>query len=302
MHAVIQKDYNGIDSIQTVNISTPKSSIIGALVDVKYVPVLPWDIKNEKGLLTQMHTSSLPKILGYGFSGTIHDNNIFGPTRGTRVVGASPNGTYAEIINASIPPYVFLLPDNVSLEASATIFGGADTAMMMIQSVGVHPNDIVLLIGASGSIGSYLYQMLLTLKANVTILSSKRSFKYTKSIFPSAQVVSDIDLISNNSVNFVLDTAGSETLLNQAENKLFEGGTLFTSALPTYQKQRIDIYSEFNNNPISPNRYKEIIEMLSNGTLKAHINKIFKFNDVKAAQHYEDETASRGRILVNINE
>ena len=302
MRAIIQKDFNGIDSIQVVNLPEPKRTIMGRLVDVKYVPVLPWDIKNEAGLLTQMHNDPLPRILGYGFSGIIHDQNLIGPSKGTRVVGAAPNGTYAEVVNASIPPYIFSLPDNVSLEAGATIFGGADTAMMMVKSVGVQKNDAVLLIGASGGIGSYLYQMLIALEANVIILSSERSRDYTQMIFPDAKVVTNIKDVDNKSLKFVLDTAGNESLLNQSENKLFDGGTLFTSALPTYHQLRLDIHSVFNNRPISPKQYKKIIEMLSNETLKAHINKVFEMNDVKQAQHYEDETASRGRIILKVND
>ncbi|GAY71943.1 bifunctional protein: zinc-containing alcohol dehydrogenase, quinone oxidoreductase [Lentilactobacillus kosonis] len=174
--------------------------------------------------------------------------------------------------------------------------------MMMVKSVGVQKNDDVLLIGASGGIGSYLYQMLISLEANVIILSSERSRNYTQMIFPDAKVVTKIKDVDNKSIKFVLDTAGNESLLNQSESKLLDGGTLFTSALPTYHKLRLDIHSVFNNLPISPKQYKKIIEMLSKGTLKAQINKVFEMNDVKLAQHYEDETASRGRIVLKIND
>ncbi|GAY71944.1 hypothetical protein [Lentilactobacillus kosonis] len=110
MRAVIQKDFNGIDSIQIVNLPEPKGNIIGRLVDVKYVPVLPWDIKNEAGLLTQMHNDPLPRILGYGFSGTIHDQNLIWPSKGTRVVVLRPMERMRKLLMPPFPHTFFLCP------------------------------------------------------------------------------------------------------------------------------------------------------------------------------------------------
>ena len=135
MKAVMQTSYDGIDALRIIETPSLHGQLMGTLVNVHFVPVLPWDVKSEMGLLPDVHADHLPKIPGYGFSGIVNASHLLGPAVGTRVVGATPTGSYAEIINAPIPIYLFTLPDEVSLADAATIFGGADTAMMILNSV-----------------------------------------------------------------------------------------------------------------------------------------------------------------------
>ncbi|WP_054691090.1 hypothetical protein [Fructilactobacillus florum] len=75
MKAVIQNNFNGVDGLSIENIASPKLTMTSDLIQVKYAPILPWDLKMEHGALNQFN-STLPRIIGYSFSGTIKDTGI----------------------------------------------------------------------------------------------------------------------------------------------------------------------------------------------------------------------------------
>ncbi len=302
MKAVMQTSYDGIDALRIIETPSPHGQLMSTLVNVHFVPVLPWDVKSEMGLLPNGHADHLPKIPGYGFSGIVNASHLLGPAVGTRVVGATPTGSYAEIVNAPIPLYLFTLPDEVSLADAATIFGGADTAMMILNSVRLKATDHVLLIGASGGVGDYLAQLLTSRGIAFTILSSQRSLAYTRQTFVDADIHSTVEELANETFDYVLDTSGDVTTLGKIERTLKTNGVLFTSALPNYQPHRQDIRSQFNNNPIPPKQYQTIIHMLATGQLVVHIDHIFSMQDVKTAQQRLLQSPSRGRVLLSINE
>lgn len=300
MKAVIQTNYQGIDSLELVSVKQPKPNPFGDVVKVASAPVLPWDIMSEQGQLRNLNPQRLPAIIGYGFAGTIVES---GKLRGTgkigqRVIGVAQSGSIAEYAAANIPIFTFKLPDNVSLIQGATIFGGADAAQMMLSHVKIPDNGQVLVLGPSGGVGSYLVQLLNLQNNYPTLLASKRSESFVRNSFPDNQIrISTMELQSAH-YDIIFDTTGSQKLLHQAELALKSHGTLFTASLPHYQSNRSDIHVMFHNNPISPNQYRKILALIANGDLTPFIDTIYPIEDIKAAQHHVLEDSKRGRTLI----
>jgi len=301
MQAILQTNYQGIDTLKTVTVTPPTGSLLGTLVNVNYVPVLPWDMKGERGELGTTENRNLPHIIGYGFAGTKAPSGSAHRQKGTRLMGAAPQGSYAEVINASIPFYTFKVPDNVTLPQAATVIGGADTALMMIEATHVTPDKKVLVLGGSGGIGSYLIQLLSNLHVQFSVLSSARSLAFTRMIRPEADVHADLNEFNDQSFDLILDTTGSEPLLNVATNKVVTNGLIFTSALPLYRSPRPDVKAIFKNRPLSPAKYQQLLNQISAGKLIPVIDKIFPFDQVHEAQHYAETEPSRGRVLVQVS-
>ncbi|BAP85813.1 NADPH:quinone reductase [Paucilactobacillus hokkaidonensis JCM 18461] len=49
MKQIIQDSFNGIDALKIVDKTQPTKSPFSAIVENKYVPVLPWDWLSEEG-------------------------------------------------------------------------------------------------------------------------------------------------------------------------------------------------------------------------------------------------------------
>lgn len=300
MKAVIQTNYQGIDSLQLVSVKQPKPNPFGDVVKVASAPVLPWDIMSEQGQLRNLNPQQLPAIIGYGFAGTIVES---GKLRGTgkigqRVIGVAQSGSIAEYAAANIPIFTFKLPDNVSLMQGATIFGGADAAQMMLSHVKIPDNGQVLVLGPSGGVGSYLVQLLNLQNNYPTLLTSKRSELFVRNSFPDNQIRVSATELQSAHYDIIFDTTGGQELLHQAELGLKSHGTLFTASLPHYQSNRSDIHVMFHNNPISPNQYRKILALIANGDLTPFIDTTYPIEDIKTAQHHVLEDPKRGQTLI----
>ncbi|USS88510.1 zinc-binding dehydrogenase [Fructilactobacillus hinvesii] len=303
MKAIIQTNYQGINGLKIQNVKVPNINPLSTLIKVKYVPVLPYDVKSESGNLSNVHPQSLPRVIGYSAAGIIEKTGTLRNKQlmGKRVIAFAKDGSFSEYVTANIPPYTFIIPDNVSFEAAATVFGGADTALMALQTLKIRSTDKVLIVGGSGGIGTYLVQMLNNLNVSTTILSSSESEKFLKQNFQN-QVYTGSDMIPSENFDYLIDTTGNTRLLNDLENKLKHDGTIFPLSLPFYQSLHENINVVFHNRPLMPHYYTEILQMISKGKLIPFIDSIYAFDDIKDAQRKLDGHGKKGRILLKVND
>ncbi|MEJ1329845.1 hypothetical protein QY895_02650 [Latilactobacillus sakei] len=49
------------------------------------------------------------------------------------MIGIQPNGAAKTIINSQVPPLLFEVPQNVTLQAATTLIGGGDAALHAVQ-------------------------------------------------------------------------------------------------------------------------------------------------------------------------
>ncbi|MCH4169784.1 MAG: zinc-binding dehydrogenase [Lactobacillus sp.] len=296
MEAIVQQDFNGIDSLTLKTLPQPRPNPMTNLIQVKYNPVLPYDILGEQGALGQV---PLPRIIGYGFAGTVVQAGALNTHKvGQRVIGVTPQGSFAQYVVPTIPLYTFVLPESVSLAAGATVIGGADAAWLFWQTSGVQAGDSAVILGASGGVGTYLVQLLTRAGVQVHILASKRSAAFIKTNFKKTTVYEEATAIPRQAMDYLFDLTGNIALVTQLEAVLKPGGQLLVAGLPDYTAHRADIRVQFSNHPLAPTSYQQILTLLQNGDLKAYIDTTYNYQDIQSAQHHVLSAAKRGRTLV----
>lgn len=151
MEAIVQANYDGIDGLQIANLANPEKSPVSAIIETQYTPVLPYDILTEEGKLKGLRPTKLPMIVGYGFGGQVKEVGLLRDNHlvSQNVIGANLGGSNSEIINSSIPPLLFQVPENVSLATATTIIGGADAALYATQQINATTHETVLITGGS---------------------------------------------------------------------------------------------------------------------------------------------------------
>lgn len=303
MKAVIQNSYTGVNGLTVNEINESKITPLSVIIENKFTPVLPYDWMTEYGQLKAIRPVKLPMVVGYGFGGIVQKTGMLRDRRliGKKVIGANPGGAVSEIINSQIPPLLFEVPDNVDLADVTTLTGGADAAMHAIRVANIVKEDVVLVTGASGGVGTYLLQMLRSRGAKVIALASTDNEQFIQSV--------GADWIVNYETNFIdqlgslvpptkaIDTVGSPVLLRQISD-LYDDLKILSLSLTDFKPAKEGQSFRFSHRTIGVGGYKKLLNLLSEQKIKPYIQEKFRFTDVREAHLVSKEQHSQGRILL----
>jgi NADPH:quinone reductase len=144
-----------LDDLRIEEVPLPTPGPGEVLVQVKAAAVNPSDIKNVQG---KMHETTVPRIPGRDFAGTI----VKGPGEllGQSVFGSGGNlgfgrdGSHAEFV--AIPATAVIpLPRNLSFEQAAGIGVAYITAWAaLVNAAKIQAGETVLILGTTGAVGS----------------------------------------------------------------------------------------------------------------------------------------------------
>jgi NADPH:quinone reductase-like Zn-dependent oxidoreductase len=209
-------------------VEAPRPGPGEALVEVASASLSHFDLtvaSGEFGIRPE-----LPYVPGVEGAGTVVGSDVIAP--GTRVsirgggVGIATPGTWAELV---VVPHEALteVPDGLDLDLAAVAYDPLTTAHVSLhgvgrlgnwQDAGVHAvaDEVVLVTGAAGGVGSMVVQ--LALRAGARVIALVSSPQRAPLVPRGAQVVSMQDaarlaeLASDPAVTLVVDTIGGEGL------------------------------------------------------------------------------------------
>ena len=176
MKAIVQQKYGAPqDVLHLAEVATPAVGAEDVLVHVRASSANPWDwhfIRGEPVLLRPVGLGGVrtPKfpVPGGDLAGTVERTGsavtAFQP--GDEVYGFG-HGAFAEYIAVpqdSLAPK----PGNLSFEQAAAVPLAAVTALQCLRAGGIRPGQHVLIVGASGGVGTFAVQIAKHLGAQVT--------------------------------------------------------------------------------------------------------------------------------------
>lgn len=166
-------------------------------------------------------------VLGMDFSGVVAEVGP-GVTRfrvGDAVFGAAPRGAHAEYVAMSESGAIVAKPSRISHEEAAAIPFGANSAFAFLRDVAkLDRGQRVLIIGASGGVGTWAVQIARHLGAEVTGSCSTRNVELVRSL--GAHHVIDYtkgSSMGEGTYDVVFDTVGVTTF-RQAKTALAPHG------------------------------------------------------------------------------
>ena len=176
MKAIVQHEYGAPrDVLQLAEVKMPAVGAEDVLVSVRASSANPWDwhfIRGEPVLLRLGGLGGVRKpkfpVPGGDLAGTVERAGsgvaAFGP--GDEVYGFG-HGAFAEYIavhQGSLAPK----PANLTFEQAAAVPLAAVTALQCLRAGGIQPGQHVLIIGASGGVGTFAVQIARHLGAQVS--------------------------------------------------------------------------------------------------------------------------------------
>jgi NADPH:quinone reductase-like Zn-dependent oxidoreductase len=188
MKAITQDTYGSTDVLEFMDVEAPKIGESDVLVEVKAagVEIGTWHLMAGKPYLLRIMGFGLrrPKVLvrGRDVAGVVEavgtDVTRFEP--GDEVFGTA-NGSFAEYASAP-QERLALKPANLTFEQAAVVPISGGTALQGLRKGNVQPGQKVLVVGASGGVGSFAVQIATALGAVVTGVSRTAKMDFVLSL------------------------------------------------------------------------------------------------------------------------
>jgi NADPH:quinone reductase-like Zn-dependent oxidoreductase len=321
MKAVVQDRYGDLDVLEFMDIDQPVVNDDAVLVRVHAAAVGKGDWLTVRGLpYVARLRYGLPKpkhpVPGYDVAGRVEavGNNVTQLQPGDAVFGWC-DGAFAEY--ASVPEgQLALKPTNLSFEQAAAVPISGFAALQALRNTGgVQPGQQVVIIGASGGVGSFAVQLAKTFGAEVTGVCSTKSVELVRSI--GADQVIDYTqedfTRSGQRYDVILEMAGNRSLadlrraLTPKGTLVLVGGSGGRWFMGIGRTLRAVVVSPFVGQRLrsffsKPKRTDLVVlkELIEAGKITPVIDRTFPLSETAAAIRYVGERSTQGKTVITV--
>jgi NADPH:quinone reductase len=174
------------------------------LVRVRASSANPVDNAIAAGMLKGMAEYTFPVVLGRDYSGVVEEvgADVTGYSLGDEVFGFVPatapdlhEGSWAERIIVAEEAHIAHVPAGVDLNTAGAAPLAAITALASIDALRLTPGESVLIVGASGGVGTGAVQLAVTAGATVIAPAFAEDEAYLHRLGVSDVVPRDVDIV-----------------------------------------------------------------------------------------------------------
>ncbi|MCA1307393.1 NADP-dependent oxidoreductase [Microbacterium esteraromaticum] len=321
MKALVAHDYGQPDTYEVVEADAPSPATGEILVRVVASAVNMADLRVARGDLSQFVQLPLPHVLGADFAGTVTavgdgvsrfavGDEVFGYTTSAAMAAFggpnSPTGTgsMAEYLTVRADtPFVAHRPAGLSVQDAAALATTGLTARALALTADVQPGERVLVVGATGAVGTALMTILSSSGAQITATAMPADADAITALgadhvigFDPAEYPADVDVI----LNVALPGNSLDDLIATVK----PGGRLFTIVPPPPNPEQIprqDItvtYVADANADLGG--MTELAQLALDGGIRPVIAKVYTLDD--AVQAYVDFVGEHpvGKLVVTV--
>jgi len=164
MRAIAVDEFKGEPRL--VEVPQPVAKPEQLLVRIGATALNPFDWKVADGIMKGTMPAVFPLILGQDAAGTVSatGNDVTRFKRGDRIFGQffhAPvgEGTFAEYAVVPQKGALALLPQEIDFPTAAALPTAGMTALAMVEALELEPRSSVLIVGATGGVGSFATQL-----------------------------------------------------------------------------------------------------------------------------------------------
>ena len=321
MKAIFYTKYGPPEVLQLNEVEKPVPKDNEVLIKVFASTVTATDCVFRKGepkfsrLFTGM-TKPKNQILGSEYAGVIEavGNGVRLFKVGDRVFGTTPGyGSYAEYIClVEDKSTLAKIPSSKSFEEAIACCDGFLTALPFLRDKGkIQKGNKVLVIGASGSVGSAAVQIAKYFGAEVTGVCSTSSLELVKSIGADKFIdYTKEDFSKSREIYDIIFDAVGKSTFSQCKSSLTEKGKylqagitlgIFPFVLLTsmFGSKKALIMATGLRSPVERTKdLKFIADLLEVGKIKPVIGKRFPLEQISEAHKYVDRGHKKGNVVI----
>ncbi len=325
MKAIVQDEYGEADDVLRLEeIDKPAIGDDEVLVRVRAASVdrgvwhlmtgLPYPIRIAGYGLRAPKT----RVRGAGIAGRVEavGKDVTGLEAGDEVFGVG-EGSFAEYARAR-EDKLAAKPESLTFEQAAVVSVSALTALQGVRDHGgVQPGEKVLIIGASGGVGTFAVQIAKAFGAEVTGVCSTTKVDMVRSIGADHVIDYTRDDIADSGQRYdvILDIGGNRSL-SELRRALTPKGTLVITGgegggrwlggsdrqlralmLSPFVDQKLGTFIASENNE----DLMVLRELIESGRMTPVIDRTYPLRETPAAIRYMTEGRARGKVVINVS-
>ena len=296
MRAARFASFGGPEVLTVDDVPVPVPGPGEVRISVRAAAIQPFDRRVRTGNIPLPPGMTLPITTGNEFAGVVDavGTDVSGFSPGDEVAGRRAFGAVAEYVVAPAGD-IAIKPADLSFAQAATLSGTAQTADTAIESLEIGPDDTLLILGASGGVGSFATQLAIIAGARVIGTGSADNQDYLRSL-GAEPMLSDADL-STARPTAILDCVGGAVL----DRALALG--VQTSRIATLgDMSRV---KELGLRPIegarNGQRLARLLTLAAEGRLVATVRQIYPIDRIVEAHRDLDTGHGRGKIVIALD-
>ena len=319
MKAIVYTKFGSPDVLELKEVAKPTPKDNEVLIRIVATTVAAEDpgIRARPGLNGILKPKK--SILGFYLAGEVEavgkdvkrfkkSDKVYGNT------GLGLLGTYAEYICMPEEGALAMKPANITYEEAAALPNGALTALPFLRDKGnIQSGQKVLIIGASGAVGTIAVQLAKYFGADVTGVCSTTNLEMVKSL--GADKVIDYtkeDFTKNGQTyDIIFDTVG-KTPFSHCKGSLTENG-IYLTTVPSPATMLQMLWTSMTGGKKvgiaatglrpSNEKTKELIflnGLIETGKIKAVIDRSYPLEQIAEAHKYVEAGHKKGNVVITI--
>jgi NADPH:quinone reductase len=330
MKALLARNYGPPDTFRIERLPIPEPGPGQVQVRVRAASLNPADLLMAAGTVREMVPLDFPHVPGTDFAGTVTKlgPDVDGFAEGEEVFGfgapplfaagvgiaAVTTGAMAEYAVFQVDgPYVAVRPEGLSAELAAALPSTGMTGLAVLDAGQFQPGETILVVGATGGIGSVIVPLLAKEKnVAVTATTTPDDEGYVRHLgatdvidYLATDVVEETLHRHPGGVDAIVNLALWGEALIQASRALRPGGRLLSTTPGTpestaFPRADITVTVVMGTTSVPPGTFPAIAARALDGTLPDPISRRYRFDE--ASQAYKDLAAAkhtRGKLVVS---
>ncbi|SMD26389.1 NADP-dependent oxidoreductase [Kibdelosporangium aridum] len=299
MKAMVYRRYGGPEVLEPAELPEPKTHVDSVLVRVRAAALNPADLALQAGALDQAVETYFPVVPGWDIAGVVERAGLaaseFAP--GDEVIGyvrgevQRAHGGLAELVSADVRSLV-RKPSTMSFpEAAGLPLAGLTAYQAVVHALNIQPQELLLVHGAAGGVGSLAVQIARARGARVVGTASARDHDYLRSlgVEPITYGPDATERIRHLAADAVLDAAGNGALAAAPSHPGARVASIAEIGLPGVTA----VFCRFD-----PRDFQAVADFAEAGKLTVRIGETFPFDRAADAQRTLAKHARPGKIVV----
>jgi NADPH:quinone reductase-like Zn-dependent oxidoreductase len=314
MRTIAEEKFGG--PLALMDLPTPEIGAGEVLIRVRAAGVNPFDWKVADGELEGKLEHRFPLVLGFDAAGVVErvGADVTELAEADEVYGylfkpVIGGGAYAEYVRAPAA-IVARKPESVSFTEAAALPVPGLTAMDLVDAVDPGEGETVLIVGATGGVGSYAVQLAARRGAHVIATARQANEAFARELGASETVdhtkgdlLNVVRMTHPGGIEAIIDVVSERDTLSRLAGLVKEGGRVASSVYAADVESLAQRGIKATNVGVHPDarRLEELSRMVDAGELTVRLERTFPLERAPEALDESRTGHVRGKIVLLVD-
>lgn len=314
MRTIAEETFGG--PIALMDLPIPEAGADEVLIRVRAAGVNPFDWKVADGDLKDELEHRFPLILGFDAAGVVEraGAGVTELAEGDEVYGylfkpVVGGGAYAEYVSAPAA-IVARKPESIRFTEAAALPVPGLTAMDLVDAVDPKEGETVLIVGATGGVGSYALQLATRRGARVIATAREANEAFARELGATETVdhtrrdlLDAVRMTHPGGIEAIIDVVSERDALGRIAGLVKEGGRLASSVYAADVESLAQRGIKATNVSVQPDarRLEELSRIVDAGELTVRLERTFPLEQAPEALDESRTGHVRGKIVLLVD-